>query len=173
MVKKKKKRVQGRPKGNKFENIVAKLIVSAFAQHGITGKDCYRTPSSGGHRFAKKQDPGDLVLSPKMEELFPFEVEAKFYKEINLWPLWAGQKKWGKSWDFKKWLEQVCRECPRHRHPLLVFKQNFSFPLCALPEVLPVTAHIGKKMNFVYNGKKWYVCKFSDMLYHQANIGKE
>lgn len=74
---------RGRAKGAKNERALSKVIVSYFAHLGITQECCYRTPGSGGHRFAKKTDGGDLVISPVFRKYFNFSVEAKDYASIN------------------------------------------------------------------------------------------
>lgn len=153
----------GRRKGNSFELTVAKLIVDNFKDYGIEQLDCYRTPQSGGHRFAKQEDPGDLVISKKLRTLFPFKVECKFYKHIELFPLWLPVSEHKKAWHFKDWLSQACK-APGDAHPLLVFKQNNGPILCALPTVLPVVTMIENRMIFQYEFEEWYVVLFSELL---------
>ena len=156
----------GRPKGHGYECKIAKMIVSTFTDYGITEKDCYRTPLSGGHRAASQTDPSDLVISKKLFKLFPFSPECKFYKEVNLHSLWIPQKKWGKSWNVRVWLAQAIKACGRakNRFPILVFKQNKGPDLAALPELMPICAHIKRRMMFIYNKEVWYVVRFQDLL---------
>jgi hypothetical protein len=116
----------GRAKGSAFERHVAKMVITAFAHHGIKKVDCYRTPLSGGHRFARESDPGDLVFSPKLANLFPASVECKSYRTLD-WPkLFLSGKKghWGDWWN-----QCVAASSPG-RHPLLVFRQNRSEVFC-------------------------------------------
>lgn len=123
------KRGGGRVKGNAFERQVAKMIVEAFSDHGIDSKHCYRTPLSGGHRYAKKCDPGDLVMSPELRKLFPFAVEAKSYKRLKWRELLSPLKKSG---QFYKWWQQACLGATSQGlNPLLVFKENNS-PIYAM-----------------------------------------
>jgi hypothetical protein len=154
----------GRAKGNSFERVVAKIVVATFKDHGITEEDCYRTPSSGGHRYAKKQDPGDLVISQKLRALFPFHVECKFYREIPLHQFFDGQKNWNKSWIVKKWLLQVTKEASEELTPMLVFKANDREILVCLPAVYPLIVGIHPRLSFNYNGEKWYVARFDRLL---------
>lgn len=158
----------GRGKGSSFERYIAGRVVSAFKKFGIKKKDCYRTPMSGGHRQASKSDPGDLVLSKRLRELFPYSVECKFYKEINLWQFMQAEKKRDKSWPVTKWLEQTCTACGKKKKvfPLLVFRQNRSpHVLAALPLLMPVIGLIkGAKLRFKYEGKNWYVVDFEELL---------
>lgn len=67
---------RSKQKGSDFERLVAKMVLSAFGKE-FTQKDCFRTPMSGGHPFA---DGGDLVISPRLREVFPFVVECKHDK---------------------------------------------------------------------------------------------
>lgn len=109
----------GRLKGNAFERATAKMIIKAFACFGVTGQDCYRTPSSGGHRFAKKLDPGDLVFSELLTGLFPASVECKFYKRLD-WHLLMSDK----QGEWRAWWEQCCEAASVTQCPVVVFHQN-------------------------------------------------
>ena len=55
-------------KGNAFELLCAHKIVDA-AGAPFEKKDCYRTPQSGGHRFA---GANDLQISGRLLAIFPF-----------------------------------------------------------------------------------------------------
>lgn len=157
----------GRSKGNGYERRVAGIIVEYFQGMGISEKDCYRTPMSGGHRYASKTDPGDLTLSKRLAKMLPFSIECKFYKEIDIWQFYLPEKLWGKSWCCQKWLAQTCAAAKgkKGKYPLLVFRQNNSIDLAALSELMPVCAHIPRKLRFTYLGKTWYVVRFKDLLY--------
>lgn len=111
----------GRNKGSAFERKVAKLIIATFANKGINKEDCYRTPGSGGHRFASKTDPGDLVLSPALRELFNFSVECKHYAKLDWGVLLSNRRKKG---QFESWWRQCCKAAVDDAIPLLVFKRN-------------------------------------------------
>ncbi|MDE2099978.1 MAG: hypothetical protein KGL39_22180 [Patescibacteria group bacterium] len=121
----------GREKGSRFEREVAKIVVRAFADKGITQKDCYRTPLSGGHRFAAQSDPGDLVISERLRRFFPYAVECKSYKKLD-WPKLISNAKQKGHWD--KWWRQATKaadaqSCGRgldRLYPLLIFRQNRS-----------------------------------------------
>ena len=161
----------GRNKGNTFERAVAKTIVMAFSRFGITNKDCYRTPSSGGHKYAKKEDPGDLVISPKLRKLFPFHVECKHYKRVELFPLWMlGSNAYKKSWKFKLWMEQATRACgyvkkkPGALSPMVVFKANGNSPImCLLPEK-SMRSFPAVRLRFIHLGEVWYATRFDALL---------
>jgi hypothetical protein len=161
---------RGRQKGNRFENEVAKIVAHAFRHFGITSTDSYRTPSSGGHRFAKKKDPGDLVISKKLRELFPFSVEVKSYGKIDLFKLFTPIEDHLKSSQFKQWLAQTCAACNGNKrlYPMLVFKQNQSVILCAIPAVYPLIAHFSRRnytrTKMQYRGETWYVVRFDQLL---------
>lgn len=129
----------GKSKGSGFEREVAKKIVKAFSKFGIKETDCYRTPLSGGHRVASKADPGDLVISPELRELFPFTVECKRVEAFSLVhllvPSAVREKK--KSWLENKFLDQAVRETLPKTRPLLVVRRNNEEPL-ALFESVPM-----------------------------------
>jgi hypothetical protein len=123
----------GRNKGNGFERVVAGLIVSTFERYGITKDDCYRTPGSGGHRFASKVDPGDLVISPKLRKYFNFSVECKFYKNLDWHRLMSTDKNKG---HFSEWWEQCVQSSEAAKGkptPLLIFKKNAGQIYCMYP----------------------------------------
>lgn len=63
-----------RNKGAAFERDIAHRIRDRF---GLTAKDVYRTPLSGGHPFG---DAGDLVMSEAAVRAFPFLIECKHVK---------------------------------------------------------------------------------------------
>jgi hypothetical protein len=112
----------GRLKGNAFERKVSKIIVAAFAHAGITSEHCFRTPGSGGHRYASKRDPGDLVLAPVLFKLFAYSVECKSYRNLD----WAKLLTPGKNkGHFSEWWAQ-CVRAAGTKKPLLIFRQNRS-----------------------------------------------
>lgn len=118
----------GRLKGNGFERVIAKLILKAFC---LSKKHCYRTPGSGGHRQAREEDPGDLVLSRTLAKQFSWGIECKSYKKIPIHLLLLSSKNKGL---FNSWWAQAVAAAGRHkaRKPLLVFKQNFGKVYCVL-----------------------------------------
>ena len=158
----------GRNKGNAFEREIAKTVVEAFKDYGIRKRHIYRTPGSGGHRYARDKDPGDLVIHKKLRKLFNFSVECKSYREINLFDLFLPFKKHKKSSKFKQWLKQCCSSAERTRQPpLLVFKKNRSEILCALQVSRIVTGIMyngNPYQKFRYNHDDWYVVRFNDLL---------
>lgn len=160
----------GRNKGNGFERETSKTIAHAFRHFHITQKDVYRTPSSGGHKYAKKSDPGDLVISRKLRELFPFSVECKFYRKIDLFKLFEPIEDHVKSSQFKNWLAQTCKTCngSKKLYPMLVFKQNQSLVLCAIPAIYPLVADMSRRnytrLKMKYRDEDWYVVRFDQLL---------
>lgn len=111
----------GKPKGTGYENKVASILVKAFKHKGVAKRDIYRTKLSGG----TKTDKGDLLFASNMLKLFPYTVEAKFYKSFNFEQLFISLEKMKKSWKFKKWWRQLQQECKttKLKH-LLVFRYN-------------------------------------------------
>jgi hypothetical protein len=132
----------GRQKGAMFERHIAKRIVDAFTEFGVTKVDCYRTPSSGGHRYAKEADPGDLVISERLRGVFPFHVECKHHRDVDLWTLLVSPPK--KSWKFFHWLRQAIEATTSDNlHPMVVFKANSMPILCAIPATINTIPLIG------------------------------
>lgn len=114
--------VNGRRKGSAFERQVAKMIIATFEGRGITAEDCYRTPLSGGHVHASKENPSDLQMSAKLLKLFPYSVECKCYRKVNLFPAMYLRNNKG---QLAEWWKQAVKAC-NGREPLVVFKQNGS-----------------------------------------------
>ena len=122
----------GSAKGKAFERHVAHMIIDAFASFGITKQDCYRTPLSGGHFAASKEEPSDLVLSPKLRKLFPYVIECKSYRKLD----WHKLLVPGPKGHWQEWWDQVNKAAEGGAHdariagifskPLLVFRQNRS-----------------------------------------------
>lgn len=159
----------GRGKGNAFERVIAKTIVEAFCDFGIKDKHCYRTPSSGGHRYAKHKDPGDLVIASRLRKMFPYSVECKSYGNIDMFSLWSAIDRHKKSSFFRKFLKQTCAAAKHSRlTPLLVFKKNRSKVLCAMPGSVSGVSKLvtsGKpNMTFQYKNQVWYIFRFDHVL---------
>jgi hypothetical protein len=159
----------GRQKGSGFERTIAKAVLNRFAQYGITKSDCYRTPLSGGHLAARGNDPGDLVISKKLREFFPFCVECKFYKVVRLEYFWVPMKKHKKSWHITPWLDQTMKAVEnsdnKNLHPLLIFKANKQRVFCCVPEAFPLIATKAiTSLRFRYKGQWWRLCLFDTFL---------
>jgi hypothetical protein len=112
----------GKSKGSAFERDIAKKIVKAFKGFGIKQRDCWRSVLSGGHVISA----GDLVMSDRLLELFPYAVECKFYKRVDWWHfLMPGSKK-RKTWKEWKWVGQAIEGSKKRKGllPLLIVKEN-------------------------------------------------
>jgi hypothetical protein len=160
----------GRQKGSKFERDCAKAIIDTFACKGITAEDCYRTPGSGGHRFAKKTDPGDLVCSRRLAKLWPYAVECKFYAKVELRWLMQSNVKEGL---FSSWWAQAVAATPKDRRALLVFRQNrdepyamFAYPKDAVGMDPPIRPFILTRVN----GQQVYVVRFKSLLRYYRRL---
>lgn len=147
-----------------FERRVARMIVDKFKSKGITEDDCYRTPMSGAHRISSKANPGDLVISSRLEKLFPVHVECKAVKSVDFTKLYEPSRTWKKSWWIRQWMEQVERDSAKKPSliPLLVFKTDYSMPLCAHRREDGGTAL--RRFQFEWHGKVWYVIPFASFL---------
>ena len=163
----------GRAKGSGFERMVARTVIEAFKEFGIRKEDCYRTPLSGGHRAARKKDPGDLVISKKLLKYFPFSVECKFYKKLYLPALWMPQKQWKKNWNFGPWLKQTCKACGSNRMPLLIFKGNGTPTFAALPRLAPLMLGGRPVLTFRYESEDWCVILFNRLLRRLRNHARQ
>ena len=154
----------GRLKGSAFERKVAHLVVNAFKDLGITSKDAYRTPMSGGHRYARKNDPGDVVISYRLRKIFNFHVECKCYATVKLDQFLVPVKLWKKSWKAAKWLKQMEDAAVKDMIPLLVFKENNGETFAAFPVVPSKVPPFACKLLFVYHGEEWAVVRFVTFL---------
>lgn len=96
-----------------------------------------RTPSSGAwgkqgqSRFSKNRDTdaagefhGDIV-APKESE-FPFSVECKCYKEVELYKALYGVS------NIYEWWAQCVEDTPKGMYPMLVMKEDRKRPLIAI-----------------------------------------
>lgn len=104
-----------RNKGNAFERKVAKLIADAC---GLSAKDCYRTPLSGGHQFA---GAADLRFSKRLIRIAPFCVECKHYKTFKLHQMLTPTAL------IRSWHRQVLRAVKRTKRqwmPVLFIRGN-------------------------------------------------
>lgn len=154
-----------RLKGNAYERRIAKIIVVAFAPFGITRKDCYRTPSSGGHRFAKKEDPGDLVMSPALRLLFNYSVECKHYRSLDWVKLFSDSSKKG---HWSAWWAQANEATNNQSKPALVFSANRGAPsiMVRVSDILAFTAlkHMRPSLRTTVNGDSVTVVALSKFL---------
>jgi hypothetical protein len=167
----------GRNKGNAFEVLVAKKIVHAFAKAGFKfdNTDCYRTPSSGGHRYAKHDDPGDLVISPRLLKAFPFSVECKDQKSLELYRFFIPFARHKSSWPEHQFLDQTiaAAELKHGLSPMLVFKKD-SKVFCAFPSPImswpPSLTFIYKNVNSHKDSQHWQLMLFSRFLKRHGEL---
>ena len=112
----------GKGKGSAFERTVAKLIVKAFRRHGIEQRECWRSVLSGGHLISC----GDLAMSDRLLELFPYAVECKFRRRVRWERFLLGYKYRRKAWEEMKWIEQAEEGASKRKglFPILVVKEN-------------------------------------------------
>lgn len=167
----------GRIKGSTFERKIAGMVVRAFAPFGITKKDCYRTPLSGGHIHAKHCDPGDLVCSPELRVHFSYSVECKKYAKLD-WAVLLSDK--AKKGHWEAWWKQACVAAAfSNAPPLLVFSANRSEPfvLSYLKNITDICALKGVRpyLRTSINGSAVIVFRFSrllDILSYIAHVHK-
>ena len=127
-AKAKRKRLARRSKrkGSKFELLVAHKIVDA-AGEPFEKKDCYRTPQSGGHRFA---GANDLQISDRLFEIFPFGGEMKHRKTFKI------EQMFDPTQEIREYHDQVLAAVARDPDlrapaPLLVVRGNGGGIYCA------------------------------------------
>ena len=116
---------RGKAKGSEFERKIAKEIVKAFKCFGITQRDCWRSTLSGGH----SRSAGDLELSQRLEELFPFCLEMKHRKKIRFENFLLEKS----NKEERRWLVQTLEGAAKIKEmtPVLVMRAN-NCPIYAL-----------------------------------------
>lgn len=157
----------GRAKGNGFERDVAALILQ-HAGKKFTKADCYRTPLSGGHRFAREKDPGDLMMSPALDKRFPFTVECKRYKEIRYEHFISSKPM--SSWQEFAWLQQAIDATAKKHSTLLVMQSNRGEIFCVIPFNIWVNDDheemdsAASYAEFMYKDSGWVLVHFEKFL---------
>ena len=112
-------------KGNAFELLCAHKIVDA-AGTPFEKKDCYRTPQSGGHRFA---GVNDLQISDHLLAIFPFGGEMKHRKSFRIEQMFDPTQEIG---EYHNQVLAALERAPRPNvHPLLVVRGNGGLIYCA------------------------------------------
>lgn len=164
----------GKAKGSAFERTLAKMILKSAkrAGHRFSKEDCYRTPMSGGHVYASKENPSDLVISRKLLKLFPFTVEAKFHRKIGVQHFARPVHKHEKSWPEKRAIDQVLRANEKKKHkrfPIVLMKENRGeiFAITTLPAIRAVIPNSGfpiHGLRFNYASESWIIVYFKEFL---------
>lgn len=167
--------VNGRNKGSNFERLIAKLVVDAFVEiiPDLTAADCYRTPLSGGHIHASKNDPGDLVMSLRLAKYFPAHVECKKQQGLEVFHFFDKLRQ--PSWGAGQWLAQAEKaSVGKHGFPLVVMTKNNHPILCcwkdsAFGKVLPSLYNsldevFYPRYTFLRLGEYWHLSRFDDFL---------
>lgn len=159
-VKKERKQgVNGRKKGKRFERQVVKLMREAF-ELGV--KDCYRTPLSGGHFAASKEDPGDIFLGQEFQRSMPRPlcIECKNAKNFEISRFWSRDIE-NMSWAETKALNQVLKAAGSDKSPVLIF--NYGLKIwCCCPEELRHQMVTG--LYFTFKGRKFCLTLFEEVL---------
>jgi hypothetical protein len=145
-------------KGSSFERLVAKIIAKHF---GVSPKECYRTPLSGGHPYAESSD---LVLSPELLKKFPMVVECKHTKAWKIEHLFKPTKL------MESWASQVLRATSEvtGREPVIIFRGNRTPILAATMEQLvePPASYVR------LNGATWAIRPLEQFLAKYKLKGK-
>lgn len=146
-------------KGSAFERLVSRLILKA-AGDKFSKEDCYRTPMSGGHPFAGESD---LVVSAKLQEIFPFCVECKHGYG------WDAYRMFHPNALFMSFVEQASRSAAKDRFgriPLLVIRGSRTKIYAASNEFTQWSAKLDHEPGFVFPGPdgKWKLVLFDVVL---------
>lgn len=117
--KKRKKGVNGKAKGGKFEHTIARTIAEHFNPLKIKEDDCYRTKNSG----ATVRQPGDIQFSPALRKVFPAVIECKHYRSIH-YKMNAPIE--SQINPIKEWWKQFRQEQRQAKksHALLIMREN-------------------------------------------------
>lgn len=147
-----------------YERTIAKALGAWF--------ECVfrRTPGSGAwgkqgqSRYSTGHDAtgdfhGDIVAPP--EALFPFSVECKCYKTVNLY-----LALYGKSEIFDWWLQCALDARAHHKAPMLVFKENSRNPLVAISDKTFQQLARVKKLKTIRRMSLTYDTKFGPRTFH-------
>jgi hypothetical protein len=165
-LKPRRKGINGREKGGRYENHVAKLFMK------WTGEVLRRTPGSGGW---SKGDAfgvgGDLVCTDKD---FPFHIEAKNHQLWRMDDLITGVRSEGIT-SVRGWWEQTARECPEGKVPFLVFTNRSravklpDFGMLWLEGYRPEFPHFTYYMEGLVHGNgEVVIFLLADFLKHEA-----
>jgi len=149
----------GRRKGKRFERKVVAIMREAF---DLDVKDCYRTPLSGGHFAASKEDPGDLFLGQvfQMSMPKPLCIECKNSKNFNITRFHKFDEP-KSSWGETRALHQVMKAAGTDKAPVLIFNHGQKI-WCCCPEVLRHQKVTG--LFFVFNGVKFCMTLFEEVV---------
>jgi hypothetical protein len=154
--------------GKDFEREVVRDIREAFHFLGITYKDCFRTPMSGGHHAL----PGvDIQMSPIIFELFPFAIECKSTKKFHCGAMMKPRA------DEQAWAQQALKSAKDipGSVPLLVMKDKRIGVFAALPLRFH-QGHAGMNpsafMQFTLCGQEWIMFHWKEWLTYKADMAE-
>lgn len=119
--------VKGKPKGNNYENAIAKEVRATFLPEDFDPKLAHnlihRTPQSGGG-----VERGDLIIKPPIWQFFPWFVECRNRQSWSWKNIW---EKHTESLILRWFFEDAVGKCHDYdtdsrypRSPLLVFTRN-------------------------------------------------
>ncbi len=163
----------GKKKGNGFETDTRRQITKAFSKFGITNTDAFKSILSGAH----KESFGDISLSSALSKLFPYAVECKWHKKVDIYRFFIPWSQQVKSSQLVNWWMQAVEgavKC-KHLHPLLVFTSNNKSVFCiiqshALFSVLGIKNNILRKKTIAHfclypeDGSELYCFEFKHLL---------
>lgn len=120
--------VNSKPKGNNYENEIAKQIRAKFVPKEFDAKTghelVHRTPMSGGH-----VERGDILCKPPVWQSFPWFVECR---NRQSWSFKNIMEKCDDSVIMQWFLEDAVEKCHAYdnnhlygRMPLLIFTQKY------------------------------------------------
>lgn len=120
----------GSRKGGKFEREIAKTL-SRWFTHGADETQLVRSVSSGGWKFRKEQQCGDLAANGPDGRRFRqiFTVECKARKEFEFRHIWSSGAP-----AIGEWWKQVWTEAEDFNLlPILIYRKPYHPTLLGLP----------------------------------------
>jgi len=108
---------------------------------------------------------GDLDLSDRLEKMFPYAVECKFWKQIDWIHFLVHPNKRSPVWKETKWIEQAVSSVKNRPEliPLLVMKENRG-------KIWAFCPHKFKTLPNVYG---WRFEKFSSLLKRRVRMAQD
>ncbi len=129
----------GGPKGNAFENLVAKKLSRWFTE-GDSKTELLPSRLSGGWKDGANRHAGDLAANGVFGEVFRnrFVVECKHHNRDLLWGLFLPLR----NNNIPGWWHKLCNEAEQWTLcPMLVIRQNSRPILVGLPADLVLSLY--------------------------------
>lgn len=171
-------KTHSKQKGSKFERDISKLLSKWWSKNERSDL-FWRTINSGAMFTNNKKnnflnEVSDIKSIDENSKLFTdiFNIECKFYKEIDLWNVI------NRNGDIIKWLDKLLDECIlTEKYPLLIVKQNnkpiLVFTNEEIEKELIIYFGLKPRLDFIYNDSYISVYLLDDILNLNIDIFKE